>query len=109
MLRPSIEIIEVVSGEVIIPEVELEVKPPEPVVPQEKEILRQEDIIEPVEEEMVEPQVEEAGEIVARVDSHIYQGYIIPPYYDSLIAKLIVHAEDRNLAILRMQRALEKF
>lgn len=44
-----------------------------------------------------------------RIDSHLYKGYIIPPYYDSLIAKLIVHAEDRNSAIIRMRRALEEF
>ena len=44
-----------------------------------------------------------------RVDSHLYKGYVIPPYYDSLIAKLIVHAEDRKSAIVRMKRALEEF
>jgi len=44
-----------------------------------------------------------------RVDSHLYKGYAIPPYYDSLIAKLIVHAEDRKSAILRMKRALEEY
>lgn len=44
-----------------------------------------------------------------RVDSHLYKGYTIPPYYDSLIAKLIVHAEDRKSAILRMKRALEEY
>ncbi len=44
-----------------------------------------------------------------RVDSHLYDGYVIPPYYDSLIAKLIVHAEDRRSAILRMERALEEY
>jgi len=44
-----------------------------------------------------------------RIDSHLYKGYVIPPYYDSLIAKLIVHAEDRNSAIIRMRRALEEF
>jgi len=44
-----------------------------------------------------------------RVDSHLYKGYSIPPYYDSLIAKLIVHAEDRKSAIVRMKRALEEF
>ena len=44
-----------------------------------------------------------------RVDSHLYKGYTIPPYYDSLIAKLIVHAQDRKSAILRMKRALEEY
>ncbi|MEW5803197.1 MAG: acetyl-CoA carboxylase biotin carboxylase subunit [bacterium] len=44
-----------------------------------------------------------------RVDSHLYEGYVIPPYYDSLIAKLVVHAEDRKSAILRMQRALGEY
>lgn len=44
-----------------------------------------------------------------RVDSHLYEGYVIPPYYDSLIAKLIVQAEDRKSAILRMKRALEEY
>ena len=44
-----------------------------------------------------------------RVDSHLYKGYITPPHYDSLIAKLIVHAQDRHSAIVRMKRALEEF
>ncbi len=44
-----------------------------------------------------------------RVDSHIYQDYVVPPYYDSLIAKLIVHARTRDEAIARMLRALEEF
>ncbi|MEE9167574.1 MAG: acetyl-CoA carboxylase biotin carboxylase subunit [Candidatus Neomarinimicrobiota bacterium] len=43
-----------------------------------------------------------------RVDTHVYAGYTIPSYYDSLIAKLIVHAHDRSSAINRMQRALEE-
>ncbi len=42
-----------------------------------------------------------------RVDTAIYPGYVVPPYYDSLIAKLIVHARTRELAIARMRRALE--
>lgn len=41
-----------------------------------------------------------------RVDSHLYTGYSIPPNYDSLVAKVIVHASDRDRAIHRMQRAL---
>ena len=44
-----------------------------------------------------------------RVDSHIYSGYVVPPYYDSLIGKLIVHADNRDLAISRMLRALNEF
>jgi acetyl-CoA carboxylase biotin carboxylase subunit len=43
-----------------------------------------------------------------RVDTHVYQGYMIPPYYDSLIAKLIVHGADRAEAIARMLRALDE-
>lgn len=41
-----------------------------------------------------------------RVDSHIYQGYTVSPYYDSMLAKLIVHAPDRERAIRRLRRAL---
>jgi acetyl-CoA carboxylase biotin carboxylase subunit len=41
-----------------------------------------------------------------RVDSHMYSGATVPPYYDSLLAKLIVHAPDRSLAIERMRDAL---
>jgi len=44
-----------------------------------------------------------------RVDSHAHAGYRIPPNYDSLIAKLIVHGEDREAARHRMRRALEEF
>jgi acetyl-CoA carboxylase biotin carboxylase subunit len=43
-----------------------------------------------------------------RVDSHVYAGYTVPPYYDSLLAKLIVHAPSRAEAIARMQRALDE-
>ncbi|HSK71576.1 MAG TPA: acetyl-CoA carboxylase biotin carboxylase subunit [Pyrinomonadaceae bacterium] len=42
-----------------------------------------------------------------RIDTAVYPGYIVPPYYDSMIAKLIVHARTRELAIQRMKRALE--
>jgi acetyl-CoA carboxylase, biotin carboxylase subunit len=42
-----------------------------------------------------------------RVDTAAYPGYVVPPYYDSMIAKLIVHARTRELAIARMKRALE--
>ncbi len=41
-----------------------------------------------------------------RVDSHIYTGYTVPPHYDSMIGKLVVHANDRDAAIRRMQGAL---
>jgi len=44
-----------------------------------------------------------------RVDSHCYQDYKIPPYYDSLIGKLITHGKDREEAIIRMRRALDEF
>ncbi len=43
-----------------------------------------------------------------RVDSHVYTGYEIPPFYDSLIGKLIVWGKDRNAAIKRMNRALNE-
>jgi acetyl-CoA carboxylase biotin carboxylase subunit len=42
-----------------------------------------------------------------RVDTAAYPGYVVPPHYDSMIAKLIVHARTRELAIARMKRALE--
>ncbi len=42
-----------------------------------------------------------------RVDTAAYPGYVVPPFYDSMIAKLIVHARTRELAIARMRRALE--
>ena len=44
-----------------------------------------------------------------RVDSHSYPGYTIPPYYDSLLGKLIVWGRDRQEAIQRMQRALDEY
>ena len=44
-----------------------------------------------------------------RMDSHVYEGYSVPPYYDSMIAKLIVHAGTRNAALMRLRRALEEF
>lgn len=43
-----------------------------------------------------------------RVDSHIYSGYTVPPYYDSLIAKLITYGEDRNCALAKMSNALDE-
>jgi acetyl-CoA carboxylase biotin carboxylase subunit len=44
-----------------------------------------------------------------RVDSHVYAGYVIPPNYDSMIAKLIVSAPSREEVIVRMKRALQEF
>lgn len=44
-----------------------------------------------------------------RVDSHVYAGYEIPPYYDSMIGKLIVHGKNRDEAIERMKRALKDY
>ena len=44
-----------------------------------------------------------------RVDTHIYAGYTIPPYYDSMVAKLIVSAQTREEAIVKMERALGEF
>ena len=44
-----------------------------------------------------------------RVDTHAYANYVIPPHYDSLLAKLIAHGKDRVEARLRMERALEEF
>ena len=44
-----------------------------------------------------------------RIDSGIYSGYEIPPHYDSLIAKLIVHGQDREQCLSRLQRALDEF
>ena len=49
------------------------------------------------------------GGLGIRVDSHIYTGYTIPPYYDSMIAKLIARGKDREEALIRMKRALEEF
>ena len=43
------------------------------------------------------------------MDSALYTGYRVPPFYDSMIAKLIVHAPTREQAIARMQRALDEF
>ena len=49
------------------------------------------------------------GGLGIRVDTHAYAGYDMPPNYDSLIAKLIVHGKDRTEALLRMRRALDEF
>ena len=44
-----------------------------------------------------------------RLDTHVYSGYVIPPNYDSMIAKLITTAQTREGAIHKMRRALEEF
>jgi acetyl-CoA carboxylase biotin carboxylase subunit len=49
------------------------------------------------------------GGLGVRVDSALYAGYVVPPYYDSLVAKLIVHAPTRPEAIARLRRALDEF
>ncbi len=49
------------------------------------------------------------GGFGVRIDSHIYNGYIIPPFYDSMVAKLIIWAENREEVIKRAKRALEEF
>ncbi len=49
------------------------------------------------------------GGFGVRVDTHVYNGYTIPPYYDSMIGKLIVHGRNRQEAIDRMRRALEEY
>ncbi len=49
------------------------------------------------------------GGLGVRVDSEIYSGYSIPPFYDSMIAKLIVHGQTRNSALMRLRRSLEEF
>ena len=49
------------------------------------------------------------GGLGVRVDSGVYQGYRIPPYYDSLIGKLIVHGKNRDECMMRLRRALSEF
>jgi len=44
-----------------------------------------------------------------RVDSHVYQGYTVPPFYDSMVAKLMVHGKTREIAMDRMYRALNEY
>jgi acetyl-CoA carboxylase biotin carboxylase subunit len=51
---------------------------------------------------------EPPGGLGVRVDSHLETGYVVPPHYDSLVAKIIVHGRDRAEAIARMQRALSE-
>ncbi|MGL4495727.1 MAG: acetyl-CoA carboxylase biotin carboxylase subunit [Beijerinckiaceae bacterium] len=49
------------------------------------------------------------GGLGVRVDSAVYQGYKIPPHYDSLVGKLIVHGRTRNECLMRLRRALDEF
>jgi len=49
------------------------------------------------------------GGLSVRVDSGLYAGYTIPPYYDSLVAKLIVHGRDRTECLMRLRRSLEEY
>ena len=49
------------------------------------------------------------GGLGVRVDSGVYQGYSIPPFYDSLIGKLIVHGRNRTECMMRLRRALDEF
>ena len=49
------------------------------------------------------------GGLGVRVDSALYDGYTVPPYYDSMIAKLVVHGSTRNECLLRLRRSLEEF
>ncbi len=44
-----------------------------------------------------------------RVDSAAYQGYVIPPHYDSLVGKLIVHGRNRAECLMRLRRSLDEF
>lgn len=48
------------------------------------------------------------GGLGVRVDSHLYGGYSVPPYYDSMIAKIITHGETRDIALRRMRVALDE-
>lgn len=48
------------------------------------------------------------GGLGVRVDSHLYDGYTVPPFYDSLIAKIITFGEDRDVAMARMRQALDE-
>lgn len=49
------------------------------------------------------------GGLNVRVDSGMYAGYTVPPYYDSMVAKLIVYGKTRNAALMRLRRSLEEF
>jgi acetyl-CoA carboxylase, biotin carboxylase subunit len=49
------------------------------------------------------------GGLGVRVDSHLYGGYAVPPHYDSMVAKLIVHGASRNECLMRLRRALDEY
>ena len=49
------------------------------------------------------------GGLGVRVDSALYQGYQVPPFYDSLVAKLIVHGASREECLMRLRRTLEEY
>ena len=49
------------------------------------------------------------GGLGVRVESGVYSGYRVPPYYDSLIAKLVVHGRTRNECLMRLKRALAEY
>jgi acetyl-CoA carboxylase biotin carboxylase subunit len=49
-----------------------------------------------------------SGGLGVRIDSAVYQGYTIPPYYDSLVGKLIVHGKTRQECLMRLKRALDE-
>ncbi len=49
------------------------------------------------------------GGLGVRIDSALYSGYRVPPYYDSMVAKLIVHGRTRNECLMRLRRALEEY
>jgi acetyl-CoA carboxylase biotin carboxylase subunit len=49
------------------------------------------------------------GGFGVRVDSALYPGYRVPPFYDSLVAKLIVHGDDREECVMRLARALDEY
>jgi acetyl-CoA carboxylase biotin carboxylase subunit len=49
------------------------------------------------------------GGLGVRVDSALYSGYVVPPHYDSLVSKLIVHADTREECVMRLRRALDEY
>ncbi len=56
-----------------------------------------------------DPALPSARGLGVRVDSAAYQGYTIPPYYDSMVGKLIVHGKTREECLMRLKRALDEF
>jgi len=55
------------------------------------------------------PEVVRCRGLGVRVDSAVYQGYTIPPFYDSMVGKLIVHGKTRTECLMRLKRALDEF